>query len=87
MSRFEKTTKINIEDIDLEKLKAEVEADRKARRAKRGGLFKSKEEPKKEEAPKIDKKAKLEKELEKAIKEERYEDAAKIRDEIKEMEK
>ena len=45
------------------------------------------EETKKEEAPKVDKKAKLEKELEKAIKEERYEDAAKIRDEIKEMEK
>ena len=34
-----------------------------------------------------DKKKKLEKELESAIKEERYEDAAKIRDELKEMDK
>lgn len=41
----------------------------------------------KKENPEEDKKEKLEKELEKAIKEERYEDAAKIRDEIKEMNK
>ena len=49
------------------------------------------EEIKKEDSKKQDenqnKKEKLEKELEKAIKEERYEDAAKIRDEIKEMNK
>ncbi len=49
------------------------------------------EENKKEDSNKQDqnenKKERLEKELEKAIKEERYEDAAKIRDEIKEMNK
>lgn len=49
------------------------------------------EESKKEDSNKQDqnqnKKERLEKELEKAIKEERYEDAAKIRDEIKEMNK
>ena len=41
----------------------------------------------KQEKPEENKKEKLEKDLEKAIKEERYEDAAKIRDMIKEMNK
>ncbi len=40
-----------------------------------------------EESDKENKKKNLERDLEKAIKEERYEDAAKIRDEIKEMNK
>lgn len=44
----------------------------------------SKVNPKKEES-KEEKIARLERELEKAIKDERYEDAAKIRDELKEM--
>lgn len=42
---------------------------------------------KKEKVGKENKKEEMQKELDKAIKEERYEDAAKIRDKIKEMEK
>ena len=45
-----------------------------------------KEEKPKEDSSKETKKKKLQNELDKAIKEERYEDAAKIRDELKEVE-
>ncbi len=44
MSRFDKTTNINIEDIDLEKLRAEVEADRKARQHKKNIFLKENDE-------------------------------------------
>ena len=48
-------------------------------------LTKTKEKEELKEVKPVDKKAKLEQDLQKAIADERYEDAAKIRDELKEM--
>ena len=53
MSRFDKTTNINIEDIDIEKLRAEVEADRQARKAKKNIFLKKEDEPEIKEEIKV----------------------------------